>query len=235
MRVLSSLFACAALCWSSAALAGTSTYMFGFGPRVGTIVIPGGYPASYPSFDEQDQNGEETGEKIKIGEDTSIEKVRGDLILGMEGLYWADKSNRLAGTVGLGLGSGYNDAHLILKYDKMQAMDALDVFVGGGVGVGVANFKGDEGEHLRVPYYPIRGEVGAIFRQKTHAIQALLFLNLNLPGRQTLTLDQEAADGTLYEVEYESAFGWSFYPQLGAEIQLLFGDFTKPRKNKKNK
>lgn len=235
MRPLAPLLALAALSWAPATHAGNSHYMFGFGPRVGTIVIPGGYPASFPSFDQLDENGEETGEKIKIAEDTTIEKVRGDLVLGLEGLYWADKTNRLAGTAGLGLGSGYNDAHLILKYDKMQAMDALDVFVGGGVGVGVANFRGESDERLRVPYYPIRGEVGAIFRQKTHAVQALIFLNLNLPGRQTLTLNQEAADGSIYEVEYESGFGWSFYPQVGAEIQLLFGDFTKPRKKKKNK
>jgi len=238
MRLTSSLgliLSCAGLCWAPAATAKTSTYMFGFGPRVGTIVIPGAYPASFPSFDELNQNGQETGEKIKIAEDTTIEKVRGDMVLGVEGLYWADKKNRLAGTVGLGLGSGYNDAHLILKYDKMYALDALDTFVGGGVGVGVANFKGENSEHLRVPYYPIRGEVGAIMRQKTYAIQALIFLNLNLPGRQTLTLDQVANDGTTYEVEYESSFGWSFYPQLGAEIQLLFGDFTKPRKNKNKK
>jgi hypothetical protein len=203
--------------------------MYGFGPRVGTIVSPGGYPASFPSFDEVDENGDETGEKVKPEDSTSIEKVRGDLSLGLEGLYWADKSNRLAGTVGVGLGSGYQDAHLILKYDKMQAMDALDTFVGAGVGVGVANFRGDEDQRLRVPYYPIRGEVGAIFRQKTYAFQALIFLNLNLPGRQTMTMTQEASDGTSYEVEYESSFGWSFYPQLGAEVQLLFGDFTKPR------
>ncbi len=217
------------------AVAGTSTYMFGFGPRLGTIVVPGGYPASFPSFDEVNQAGEESGEKIKISEDTTIEKVRGDAVIGIEGLYWADKTNRLAATAGLGLGSGYKDAHLILKYDKMYNLDALDTFVGGGVGVGVANFSGELDERLRVPYYPIRGEVGAIFRQKTHAFQALIFLNLNLPGRQTLTLQQEAKDGTIYEAEYESSFGWSFYPQLGAEIQLLFGDFTKPRKNKKNK
>jgi hypothetical protein len=220
---------------SPVAHAKSSHYMFGVGPRVGTIVIPGGYPASFPSFDEVGQNGEETGEKIKIGEDTTIEKVRGDMILGVEGLYWADKTNRLAASAGLGLGSGYNDTHLILKYDKMNAMDALDAFVGGGLGVGVANFRGENDEHLRVPYYPIRGEVGAIFRQKTYAIQALIFLNLNLPGRQTLTLEQEAKDGSIEEVEYESGFGWSFYPQLGAELQLLFGDFTKPRNKKKNK
>jgi len=233
LPLLGILVSSAALCWSSAAAAGNSIYMFGVGPRVGTIVIPGAYPASFPSFDELNQNGEETGEKVKIGDDTTIEKVRGDLVLGAEGLYWADKTNRLAASAGLGFGSGYNDAHLILKYDKMQALDALDTFIGGGVGVGVANFRGENDEHLRVPYYPIRGEVGAIFRQKTYAFQALIFLNLNLPGRQTLTVTQEANDGTLYEAEYESSFGWSFYPQLGAEVQLLFGDFTKPRKKKK--
>jgi hypothetical protein len=188
---------------------------------------PGAYPASFPSFNELNAKGEETGEKLKIAEDTTIEKVRGDMVLGVEGLYWADKNHRLAGSVGLGLGSGYNDAHLILKYDRMHAMDALDTFVGGGVGVGVSSWRGEDDEHLRVPYYPIRGEVGALFRQKTFAFQALIFLNLNLPGRQTLTL----ADDT----EYESGFGWSFYPQLGAEVQLLFGDFTKPRKKNKKK
>lgn len=214
------------LVWASPASAGTSTYMYGIGPRVGTIVIPGGYPAAFPSFNELNAKGDETGEKLKIVEDTTIEKVRGDMILGVEGLYWADKNNRLAGTLGLGLGSGYTDTHLILKYDKMYAMDALDTFVGGGLGVGVSSWRGEEDEHLRVPYYPIRGEVGALVRQKNFAVQGLFFLNLNLPGRQTLTL----ADDT----EYESGFGWSFYPQLGAELQLLFGDFTKPRKKGKS-
>ncbi len=215
------------------ALAGSGHYMYGVGPRIGTIVIPGAYPASFPSFDGLDENDEETGEKVKIEDDTTIEKVRGDVILGLEGLYWADKTNRLAASGGFGLGESYNDSHLILKYAKVSNMDALDLFFGGGLGVGLANWRGDEGEHLRVPYYPLRIEVGAITRNKSWAVQGLFFLNVNIPGHQTLTIDQLATDGTTYEQEYESGFGWSFYPQIGAELQVLFGDFTKPRNNNK--
>ncbi len=224
-----------ALCSAPAAFAG-SHYMYGLGPRIGTIVIPGGYPASFPSFDQVDENGETTGEKVKIGNDTSIEKVRGDVMLGLEGLYWADKTNRLGATAGIGMGNSYNDAHLILKYDKMSNMDALDLFFGGGLGVGVANWRGveDNDQRLRVPYYPLRIEAGAMTRNKKWAVQGLIFLNINIPGRQTLTIQQAYADGSgTYEQEYESGFGWSFYPQIGAELQLLFGDFTKPRKKKK--
>ena len=225
----------AGLSWIPTVHAGSSHYMYGAGPRIGTIVIPGGYPASFPTFDELDENGDETGNKVKIANDTTIEKVRGDVMLGIEGLYWADKTNRLAASGGFGLGNNYKDAHLILKYAKVSNMDALDVFIGGGVGVGVGNWRGEDSERLRVPYYPLRLEVGALTRQKSWAVQGLFFLNVNVPGRQTLTLDQVAADGSTYEQEYESGFGWSFYPQIGVELQLLFGDFTKPRKKKKNK
>jgi hypothetical protein len=214
-----------AAAFSPAALAGNNVYMYGLGPRVGTVVIPGGYPANFPTFSEESAHGET--EKIKIDEATTIEKVRGDVILGLEGLYWANDVNRLGATGGFGLGSGYHDAHLILKYDRMANLDAIDLFVGGGLGVGVATWAGEQDERLRVPYYPFRGEAGALFRQKTFGIQALLFLNLNIPGRQTLTLADEST--------YESGFGWAFYPQIGAELQVLFGDFTKPGKNKGKK
>lgn len=207
--------------------AGNATYMYGIGPRVGTVVLPGGYPANFPSFDEVDADGEETGEKIKVGEDTTIEKVRGDIVLGLEGLYWADATNRLGAIGGFGLGSGYHDANLLLKYDRMSDLDALDLFVGGGLGVGVASWTGEEDERLRVPYYPLRGEVGALFRQGGFAIQGLIFLNLNIPGRQTLTLSDGSA--------YESGFGWAFYPQVGVELSVLFGDFTKPHKGRGKK
>ncbi|MFH1467375.1 MAG: hypothetical protein ABIO70_23530 [Pseudomonadota bacterium] len=210
---------------SPAALAGNNVYMYGLGPRIGTVVIPGGYPASFPTFSAEAAHGET--EKIKIAEDTTIEKVRGDLIIGIEALYWANGENRLGATGGFGLGSGYHDAHLILKYDRMSNLDAIDLFVGGGLGVGVGSWVGEADEKLRVPYYPLRGEAGALFRQKTFGIQALIFLNLNIPGRQTLTLADETT--------YETGFGWAFYPQIGAELQLLFGDFTKPHKKKKGK
>ncbi len=217
----------AALAWTPTAVAGNSAYMYGFGPRLGSIVWPGAYPSNFPSFDAVDENGDETGEKVKIADDTSIEKVNGDLIIGVEGDYWADGSNRLGALAGLGLGSGYNDAHLIIKYDKMYSMDALDTFVGGGLGVGVTNWVGENNDRLRVPYYPFRGELGALVRQGGWAVQGLAFLHLNIPGRQVLTL----ADG----LEHESGFGWAVYLQVGVEIQLLFGDFTKPRGRNRNK
>jgi hypothetical protein len=223
MRAFASSVPLVFLAAPSVALAGNSTYMYGLGPRVGTVVIPGGYPANFPSFDVPGAHGED--DKLKVGEDTTIEKVRGDIVLGLEGLYWADATNRLGADGGFGFGAGYRDAHLVLKYDRMTNLDAIDLFVGGGLGVGVASWTGEEDEKLRVPYYPIRGEAGALFRQGGFAIQGLVFLHLNIPGRQTLTLDDDT--------EYESGFGWAFYPQVGAELSVLFGDFTKPHKKKK--
>ncbi len=206
------------------------TYMWGVGPRIGTIVWPGEYPLRFPQT-------EVNGENQTIDEFTPIEKVDGDIILGLEGLYWANANNRFGIVTGLGFG-GYTDAHFLLKYDWMFNMEAVDAFAGLGLGLGKHKWRAEDcsrdgetctGEfhYLDTPYYPLRGEAGILFRKNKWGIQSSTYLHLNLPGNQVYT----APNGN--ETEFD--FGWSFYLQVGIELQVLYGDFTAPKGKKSKK
>lgn len=186
------------------------TYMWGVGPRLGTIVLPGHYPTGFPPA---------------VKDNTSIEKVRGDVILGVDGEYWADGNNRFGALAGIGTGGNYLDTHLILKYDRITEMDAIDYFLGGGVGVGWSRWTGEGEEALRVPNYPFRGEAGLMMRYKRSAWQGVAFAQYNLQGNHYLT---DAAGNEL-------DVGTGFYLQIGVEVQAIFGDLTPPSTKKKKK
>ena len=190
------------------ALADSEVYLWGVGGRVGTIAIPGRYPSSFPGA---------------VNDDGGFDKVKGDIILGAEGLYWADKHSRIVVDLGAGLGSGYSDYHLMVKYHRMEPTSALDYFYGGGIGVGTSSFTDGTQRALRVPNYPLRGEGGLMVRDNPMAYQAMLFVQVDIPGSSEYT----DASGAVQEV------GWGFYGQIGVELALFYGDFKPPKKKKK--
>lgn len=176
----------------------------GGGLSVGTMVIPGKYPLKLPN-------------EVSKNDESTIEKVGGDAHIGLEGVYYMNDENRLGLSADLGFGGGHFDRNFLLKYGRIIDMDAASLVIGGGAGVGKSTFNGDSSEKLDVPYYPIRGEFGPMFRQDFLAEQLLLFTQYNITYDNTYT-DSEGA-------ESDAGVGL-FWTAVGIELQVMFGNFS---------
>jgi hypothetical protein len=181
-----------------------ATAMWGVGPRIGTNVIPGRFPGAWPP---------------KVSDQDTLEKVGGDVILGAEGDYWANASNRVGALAGVDLGADYLNGHFVLKYDRIIPFEALDAFVGAGIGVSTHRWSSDTEASLKVPGYPLYGEAGGLLRKGSVAYQLQLHAQYDIPGHATY----------LNAAGAEEDVGWGFYFQMGAELAVLFGDFTLPK------
>lgn len=177
---------------------------WGVGPSIGTLFIPGHLPMRFP---------EEVRDDMVQGE-PSLERVRGDVQVGVDGVYYAGDAFRLGALAGLGLGSDYFDAHLILHYDQAVAsFEAMDVTAGVGVGIGSTTWTGAREARLAVPYYPVRVQVGSIFHQDWTAVQGSLFAQYNLPSNHYFR------DSRGNDVDT----GGGMYLAFGAELTVYFG------------
>ena len=191
--------------------------MWGVGPTVSTIAAPARFPTSFPK---------------EVKEDTDLAQVRGDIAFGAEGVLYLRKKKRVAGHATLGTGNdGYRSVQLSIEYDQFLLEDnRVGAFYGAGLGVGRMTFGDDDtNAELKMGTYNLRGDLGGIYRDKTRAYELGLFAELIIPGIQTYT----KADGT--EEEVGGFLSSGFYPYLGVEATVYFGDFKAPNKNKKSK
>jgi hypothetical protein len=206
----------------------SDTYMWGLGAKVGTTVLPAGYPSFWPP---------------KVGDEDTFDPLRADISLGLQGLYYVTEQSRLGGMFGANLGSRFWDIHGLVTFDYLPYTGTVDFFVGGGLGVGQQTFLGrsemtavaaGDGEllirpeslaSLRIPNVPLRGHVGLMMRQRTFAVQGTVYGQYNAPFNNFYT----DSDG------FESKVGTGFYLVLGMELALFFGDFTPPRPQQKQK
>jgi hypothetical protein len=194
------------------------TWMWGIGPRLGTQVLPGRYPAKLP----KEKGGDaQSGPRI----DDGIGKFQHDLMLGAEGVYYMDRYHRIGftGGVGVGLAMGdqrrFTDWSFLLTYDYAVQGRALDVLFGGGLGAGTHGFRGADDQTLRVNTFPLRGEITGLARDDSRAYQLTLFLQYNLASRTIYT----TADG-----DQPSVTG-GIWVTSGVELAVLFGDFDPPK------
>ena len=202
------------------------TYMWGVGPRIGTTVLPGRYPAVFaPKIKNYDLDGDDERDVNDEDEEifTSLERVKFDVIFGVDGVYYATKHTRLAATVGMDIGKRFTDGHFIARYNYVGSTGAIDFLFGGGLGFGLQGFRGEiKAEKLKISYYPLRVEGSALVRDNTRGYQATIFAQYNIPGSHAYF----AQDGEQYKV------GSGVYLFMGVELSVFFGDFTPPRPGK---
>ena len=142
-----------------------------------------------------------------------------------------DKQYRVGALGNVGFGQRWLDMSLMPKVDYIFLEDQIDAFVGGGLGFGYQTFAGaGPTERLKVPYYPIRGHIGALARTSTAAAQFSVYAQSHVPGNQVYI----AADGTEYQ-KVGSALSLFSYLAVGIELSGQFGDFEPPKKKKKKK
>ena len=234
-------------------------YMWGAGIRVGTIVIPGQYPVTFPTkvenynfitegpsancqttTDLTTTTGTGTGTcdpKRDLDPDTgeplfhTLSPVQNDISVGGEFNFYLDKQYRVGALGSFGFGNRFFDMNLMPKVDYIFLEDQIDAFVGGGAGFGYQTFAGaGPVERLKVPYYPLRGHIGAIARTPTAAFQVSTYVQSHVPGNQVYV----GADGTEYE-RVGSALSLFSYLAVGIELSGQLGDFEPPKKKKKKK
>ena len=182
-------------------------YMWGVGPRIGTMVIPGQYPGAFPN-------------EIARDDDSQLERVRTDFFFGVDSLYYATAHSRVGAFAGIGLGKQFFDAQLQFEYNYVISASAIDFLFGGGLGFGSQRFGGGGEEQLVVPYYPLRAEASGLLRDNSRGYQLTVFGQWNIPSNHFYT------DFNGFDVE---GVGGGFYATLGIEIAVFFGDFTPPR------
>lgn len=180
-------------------------YMWGVGPRVGTMIIPGSYPGKFPRY---------------VRDNGDLERVRGDIFFGVDSVYYANGHSRVGAFAGLGLGKQYFDAHLQFEYNYVLSASALDFLFGGGVGFGTYRFSGEGDEQMVVPYYPLRVETSGLLRDNSRAYQLTVFGQVAVPSNHFYR------DFNGLEVD---DVGGGFYATVGIEASVMFGDFTPPR------
>ncbi len=179
-------------------------YMWGVGPRVGTLIIPGRYPLQLPR---------------DLPPSSGIERVRHDIVLGGQGVYYISPYTRMVADAGLGFGAGYFDAHFLVKYNYVAQAGAMDFLLGGGTGFGTATWRGESPERLTTPYYPLRAEASALMRDSIRGYQGTVFGQWAIPANHFYT-DVEGDERDVRP---------GVYLTIGIEVAVLFGNFTPPR------
>lgn len=197
-----------ALLTTAPAQAESGPWMWGAGPTLGTIVYPGRFPASLP-----DAYGALEGQ------------VRGDAITGVHGVLYIDGENRLGSRVDLGFGSGYTGLAWTIEYERILLRgNGVHVFAGGGLGFGSYSLNDDAVGKLVTPTYEVRGQVGALYKQKTTAEQLEIFVKVPFNGNPTFE-----APGA----EKVDADGGGNWFHVGLLATVFFGDWTMPKSEKK--
>lgn len=200
----------------------SDVYMWGVGPRLGTNVLPGAYPSAFPKIVTDDVVDGTENDEVPT---PVIEKVRGDVIFGFEGQYYVDGGSRIGLIGGFIGGGGFFDAHVIAKYNVVLQSASVDFLFGGGAGFGTQRWKqrtGDKVGSLRVPYFPLRAEVAGMVRADWLAFQLTPFFQYNVQSKHFYT------DDTGAEIDVKGGF----YPTVGIEFAVLFGDYTPPKRRK---
>lgn len=224
----------AAALFSGAAQA--EPFMWGAGPTISTMVLPGQHPLSWPQAKKVD------GERPAIGvygdndsgrlSEPYFEKVRGDVALGGRGVMYLNRDWRGGMRGQFGFGNNYRSSQLTLEVDKVIGGESgAFAFVGGGVGIGSMRFNSAQDDaFLKARNYPLRGHVGGYYKiNGKAAIELSLFAQLALPSFQTLT----TAGGD--EIDMGVGVNPLSYSHIGAELTAYFGDFTPPKGGKKGK
>lgn len=248
-KVLAALGAAWMLTTAGEARAGDlEPYMWGIGVNLGTVVVPGQYPLSFPSkinnynFIEQgpragNENGNDPNRDLDADGKprfTSLERVKGDVRFGVDGFYGIDKDNRVGASAGLATGGGYSDMFFLLHYDRVLVVEKPFLVMGGlGVGAGSMTFKGHDdtiqgyqNELLKVPYFPLKARLSGQFHTDTISLGPTAFVQVGIPSNHFYT-DLDGKDQAL-----SSPFNFVNYLAGGIQFDFQYGDFKPPKKKK---
>ena len=192
-------------------------YMWGVGPTVNTIVVPGQHPAGFPKATKD-------ADKKPL-----LDKTGADMGIGGHGVLYMSKTLRFGSHLWYTFGNGgYRSPNWTLDLDFAgKDMSGVGLLAGAGLGLGHQRWATSGEGELKMATYILRGQAAVNYRTKQNMFELALWVNLNIPGRQKWT----PAGGQTEEL----AGGWPPYPTLGLEATVYFGDFKPPGSGKKKK
>lgn len=191
---------------------------WGVGPTIGTVAIPGEYPIGFPD------NAKKNGSPM-------VQKVAGDIDFGVHAVMYPTGNGRIGarGLVGLGLGSPWSSGQLTVEYDHaIVKEDGFQLLLGAGIGAGTERFGGTtdhEDGYLITNYFPLRGQVTALLRDRTRAYELNLFGAYHIAADQTYFANKDAEGTRPTGVGGLAAV----YAKLGIEATVFFGDFKSDK------
>ncbi len=208
------------------AFAGTDEHWWGVGPLLGTTGFPVEYPAVMPDL-AQDKN-----------DNNLVEPVRFDLRVGGHAVYYLGGGGRLGARLWYaGNFATWGAQEITAEYEAILIKDdKFQVFAGGGLGYGHDRFGalGDAKNpdaYLDVVYFPVRAQVGMLWRDRTRAYEVDLFGTWHIAGEQKFSLTGDAADeetGTAIADPFSDEGAKSdaaLYVAIGVEATVYFGNF----------
>ena len=199
----------------SVAEAKSGPYMWGVGPTVNTIVLPGRHPVGVPKA-------------VKVENDDGklvnpLDETKTDIGLGVRGVMYMKRTQRFGAHAWYSMGEGnYRSPNLVVTYDFAgEADNGMTVIGGLGGGFGKQKWDTSGVGELSMATYILRAQGAFNYRTKANCYEFGAFVNLNLPGVQTWDEDDKDDDVTVRG---------GFYPTVGIEGTVFFGDFRPPKK-----
>ena len=206
-------------------------HWWGIGPTLGTTGFPLEYPAVMPALAQNS-----AGKNL-------VEPAGFDARIGGHGVYYIGNGNR----IGLrafydGNFSTFSEGEVTVEYDWILTKDDnFQVFGGAGLGFGSDRFLNEaDTRHLDVTYFPLRAQLGVLWRDRTRAYEADLFGTWHIAGDQSFF---DCGSGGNCEAEHGTAVADPFgsdstksdaalYAAVGAEVTVYFGNFRNKGGNK---
>ena len=195
--------------------AGPSPYMWGVGPTVNRIVLPGEHPVGFPKATRV-ENDEGKNEAL-------LDKTLGDVGLGVHGVLYMKKAQRLSSHAWYSTGAGkYRSPNITFEYDFAgQASSGVTLLGGLGAGLGQQKWTTGGAGTLKMNHYILRAQGAVNYRTKKTCYEMGAFVNWFLPGRQLWDAAGDVA---------EERVKGGFYPTMGVEATVYYGDFKPPKK-----
>lgn len=202
-------------------------FMGGWGVSAQSTLIPLNYPQSFPKIKA---DGVQTPNFQQAGQDVG---------LGIKGTLFASRKYRAS--VNPYYHMGFNDSNyrafgVNLEVDQM-AFRERNVWGYYGLGGGTSNLKfiaPDESTLTATQLY-LKGQVGALYFDRTKAYELSLYATFGSTGREQIT-----KDGVVYENQgvlgdADQLKGSLYYPTIGVQGTVYKGDFRKAMKTQKKK
>lgn len=213
--------------------AAESEHWWGIGPMIGTTGFPIEYPAFFPALVQND-----AGENL-------VEPVTFDLRFGAHAVYYLGNGGRIGGRVHYdGNFATWSAQEITVEYEVvLTKVDKFQVMAGGGLGFGHDRFGAladskNPNAYLDVTYFPLRAQIGGLWRDKTRAYEAQLFGTWHIAGEQKFSKTGETADeetGTAVADPLaidDTKSDAALYVAIGAELTVYFGNFKNKGGNK---
>jgi hypothetical protein len=200
--------------------AGSGPYMWGVGPMINTIVLPGEHPVGFP---KDTRIKDEDGKNQPL-----LDKTLGDVGFGVHGVLYMKRAQRLSSHAWYSTGAGkYRSPNFTFEYDFAgQASSGVTILGGLGAGLGHQKWTTESAGTLKMNHYILRAQGAANYRTKKNCFELGAYMNWYLPGRQLWDAAGDVA---------EERVKGGFYPTLGVELTAFFGDFRPPKNGKGKK